>query len=152
MFNRAIPVAALTFFLSIALFLPDLRAAGTIIKDVRAAIDHDDFARGSELIRAYRAANGATPEVIEAVSWMARGELAAKNLDAAEKYSQETYNLSKDALKKRPLDQDRVLPIALGAAIEVQANVFALRGERSGSVAYLQGELKKYYATSIRAR
>jgi thiol-disulfide isomerase/thioredoxin len=152
MFNRAIPVAALTIVLSIALFLPDLRASGTIIKDVRAAIDHDDFARGSELIRAYRAVNGATPEVIEAVSWMARGELAAKNLDAAEKYSQETYNLSKDVLKKRPLDQEPLLPIALGAAIEVQANVFALRGERSGSVAYLQGELKKYYATSIRAR
>ncbi len=30
--------------------------------------------------------------------------------------------------------------------------MFAARGERSGAVAYLQEQLKTYYATSIRAR
>ena len=37
-----------------------------------------------ELISAYRASNGVTPELLEALSWMARGELAARNLDQAE--------------------------------------------------------------------
>jgi len=44
------------------------------------------------------------------------------------------------------------LPLALGAAIEVQGNVFAARGERSQAVAYLSDELKKFEKTSIRAR
>lgn len=128
-------------------------AAGpNIINDVRLAIEHNDFARGAELIRSYRATNGATPEAIQALSWMARGELAAKQVDAAEKYAEETYRLSREALKKRPLDQEPLLPIALGAAIEVQGNIFAVRGERSSAVAYLQEQLKLYYATSIRTR
>jgi thiol-disulfide isomerase/thioredoxin len=134
------------------LLAPELRAAGPIVDDVRAAIGQNNLARGAELIRVYRSANGATPELIEAVSWMARGELAAKHIDSAEKYAEETYRLSREALKKRPLDQEPVLPIALGAAIEVEGNVFAARGERSGAVAYLQEQLKIYYATSIRAR
>lgn len=119
---------------------------------VREAIGRNDFKAGAQLIQNYRAAKGATPEVIEALSWMARGELAAKNPDAAEKYANETYQLTRQELKKRALDREPVLPIALGAAIEVQANVFAARGERTEAVTYLRDELKKYYATSIRTR
>ncbi len=89
---------------------------------------------------------------MEAMSWMARGELAAKNLDAAEKFAEETEQLSKEKLKTRALDKDPYLPIALGAAIEVEANVFAARNERSEAVGYLREQLKLYYATSIRAR
>ena len=103
-------------------------AAPNLVNDVRVAIEHNDFARGAELIRSYRAANGATPEAIQALSWMARGELAAKQVDAAEKYAEETYRLSREALKKRPLDQEPLLPIALGAAIEVAGEYF--RGAR----------------------
>jgi len=123
-----------------------------LIAQVREAIARNDFNAGAQLIQNYRAAKGATPEMIEALSWMARGELAAKNLDAAEKYANETYQLSGQQLKKRALDQEPFLPAALGAAIEVQANVFAARGERTEAVTYLHDELKKYYATSIRTR
>jgi thiol-disulfide isomerase/thioredoxin len=123
-----------------------------IVETVRGAIARNDFAGADKTIRVDRAAHGVTSEMIQAVSWIARGELAAKNLDAAEKYADETYQLSREQLKKRPLDQDSFLPIALGAAIEVQANVFAARGERSQAVAYLHDQLKAYYATSIRAR
>jgi len=123
-----------------------------IVETVRAAIARNDFAEADKLVRADRAARGVLPEMIQAVSWIARGELAAKNLDAAEKYADETYQLSREQLKKRPLDQDSFLPIALGAAIEVKANVFAARGERTQAVTYLQDQLKLYYATSIRTR
>jgi thiol-disulfide isomerase/thioredoxin len=151
----SIPISAAVSIMAAVtmLSLPTgLRAASQIIDDVRAAIGQNDFARGAQLIQTYRAAHGATPEMIQAVSWMARGELAAKHTDSAEKYAEETTQLSREALKKRALDQESFLPIALGAAIEVQANVLAVRGERSGAVAYLQEQLKTYYATSIRAR
>jgi thiol-disulfide isomerase/thioredoxin len=129
-----------------------LTASAAIVTGVRTAISQNNFALGSEMIRAYRQTNGVTPEMLEALSWMARGELAAKNLDQAEKFANDTYQLSSAELKKRPLDRDQNLPIALGAAIEVEANILAARHQRTEAVTYLQDELKKYYATSIRTR
>jgi len=134
------------------LALTAMSAPATLITDVREAIAHNDSKHGAELIHTYRAANGVTPEMLEALSWMARGSLAAKNLDQAEHYSQETYDLSVAQLKKRPMDQEAHLPIAIGAAIEVEANVLAMRGQRSEAIAYLQEQVKTYYATSIRTR
>lgn len=127
-------------------------AYANLVTDVRGALAHGEFSQASELIRAYRASNGVTPEMIEALSWMGRGELAQKNYDQAEKYAAETYRLAIVATKKIPLDQDRSLPIALGAAIEVQANVYADRNERSEAITYLRDQLKRFYATSIRTR
>ena len=123
-----------------------------IIDAVRAAVAQNNFMAASQMISNFRSQHGATPELIEAMSWMARGELGAKNLDAAEKLSEEVTQLSKEKLKTRPLDRDPYLPIALGAAIEVEANVFAARKERSEAIGYLREQLKLYYATSIRAR
>lgn len=137
------------FFL---LLLAASLGSANVIHDVRGAIAHNDFSQASEFIETYRTAHGVTPEMLEALSWMARGSLAAKNYDQAEKYAQETYQLSVDQLKKRPLDQEKNLPIALGAAIEVEANVMAARDQRTDAVSYLQDQLKAYGATSIRAR
>ena len=123
-----------------------------VINDVRGSIDHNDFQHAAELIRAYREARGVTPEMIVALSWMARGALAQKDYAQAGKYAEETYQLSVAELKKRPLDQDQILPIALGAAIEVQGNMLAARGARSEAVSYLQEQLKTFHATSIRTR
>ena len=52
--------------------------SGQIIGDVRDAIAQQDFARGERYIETYRAKNGITPEVIEALSWLGRGALTEK--------------------------------------------------------------------------
>ncbi len=127
-------------------------AFANLITDVRGAIAHNEFSHASDLIRDYRSANGVTPEMIEALSWMGRGELAAKNLDDAEKYAEETYDLAVAETKKIPLDSDKYLPIGLGAAIEVEADVLAARNQRTDAIVYLQDQLKLYYTTSIRMR
>jgi len=127
-------------------------AWANVINDVRAAVAHNDFAQGDSIIQRYRSSEGVTPEMIVALSWMGRGELAAKQLDKAESYAKETHRLALEELKKRPLDAEDHLPIALGAAIEVEAQVLSARGERSAAVAFLKAELAKYQATSIRTR
>lgn len=126
--------------------------APAIIKEVRTAIAAGDFAGASRTLDAYKAANGMTPEWLEAFSWMGRGALAAKDLDAAEKYARKTYQMATAQLKSRPLDQERHLPIALGAAIEVLGQVQGARGARTEAVSYLQGELATYKGTSIEKR
>ena len=123
-----------------------------IIAEVRGAIKANDFAAGEKLLAGYRGANGVTPDYLEALSWMGRGTLAVKNLDAAERYARDTYALSVEMLKKRPLDQEPRLPIALGAAIEVLAQVDAARGARSEAVLFLQKEVAAYKGTSIEKR
>ena len=135
-----------------SLALTALCAPAAIVKDVRTAIANNDLSSGARLIQQYRAASGVTPEMLEALSWMARGELAARKFDQAEKYADETYRLSIAELKKRPLDREKSLPNALGAAIEVEANVLAAEHRRAEAIAYLQGQLKLYRATSINAR
>lgn len=123
-----------------------------LITDVRAAIAQKDFSRAAQIIQTYRSSAGVTPEMLEALSWMGRGELALRDLDQADKYAQETYQLSVEQLKKRRLDQEPHLPIALGAAIEVEADVLAARNQRTEAVSYLHDQLKAYYSTSIRTR
>lgn len=127
-------------------------SAATLVDNVRESIARNDLPRATEMIRSYRASKGVTPEAVEALSWMARAELAQKNVVQADKYAQETYKLSQDQLKSHPLARDPNLQIALGAAIEVEANVLVTRGQRTEAVTYLQDQLKTYYATSLRPR
>lgn len=132
--------------------LSTLCAAGQVIGDVREAVADHDFARGERYIQAYRASNGVTPEMLEALSWLGRGVLDAKQYDQADRYADETRKLSLDQLAKRSLDAERHLPIALGASIEVHAQVLAARGERAEALAFLRQNLATYRATSIATR
>ena len=109
-----------------------------IIATVRAAIAKQDFAEGERLVAAHRAANGVTPPMLEALSWLGRGALAARQGAKAEAYAQQAYDLSVAALKRRPLDAEPHLPTALGASIEVLARAAADRGARTDAVAFLQ--------------
>jgi thiol-disulfide isomerase/thioredoxin len=124
----------------------------SVVADVRAAIAQQDYARGERILVAYRSANGVTPEMLVALSWLGRGALAARLLDKAEAYARETYDLAMSALEGRSVDQEPQLPIALGAAIEVQAHVTAARGARTEAVGFLRRELDTYAATSLYKR
>ncbi len=123
-----------------------------VISQVRSAIAQKNFAAAEAAIKDYRSRDGVTPELAEAVSWMGRGTLAEKNYDAAERYAAEARGLALQLLKSRPLDSEKHLPIALGAAIEVHAHVLAFRGQLSEAIQFLNGELNSYRETSIRTR
>lgn len=116
----------------------------SVIADVRAAIAQQDYARGERILFAYRSVNGVTPEMLVALSWLGRGALAARLWEKAEAYARETYDLALSELEGRTVDQEPHLPIALGAAIEVQAHVTAARGARTEAVGFLRRELETY--------
>ena len=126
--------------------------ARTIINDVRDLIAKDDFATAEKTLRAFIAEKGVTPDALEAMSWLGRGALAKKRLDEANRFATETYGLSLKALESRKMDDEPRLPIAIGAAIEVQAHVMAGKGNRSEAVYFLERELEEYKDTSLRAR
>src|SRR5450755_407215 len=121
-----------------------IAAWANVINDVREAIEQKNFARGDSIIQKYRSSQGITPEMLAALSWLGRGALQAKELDKADSYAKETRRLALEQLKKQPLDEEAYLPIALGAAIEVEAQVLNQRGDRSAAVAFLRTELATY--------
>jgi len=124
-------------------------APKTIVNSVRDAIAENDFRKAEQLVRADMKAIGRTPLAIEAFSWLGRGALAAKKYDVAMTYAARAYEMVEQQLKTRQLDDESHLPIALGAAIEVQALALAGQGRRSEGLMTLQRELERYKGTSI---
>ncbi len=132
----------------------------TIVNDVRTAIACTawpcspklDLSGGEALLTQYRAAHGTTSEALEALSWLGRAALAGHQLDKASAYAAETYALGVAALTQRTLDDDARLESALGAAIEVQAQARAARGQRSDAVYFLRRELDTFRDTPLHRR
>src|SRR5690349_18117123 len=127
-------------------------AQSTLVSDVRAAINRGDFAAAEQLVAAARAQNSGSPEVLEGLSWLARGALAAGDTTKADHYARDTESRVVELLKARPLDADKHLPIALGASIETEAKVMVANGGRASAVRFLQQALDRYRTTSIRGR
>jgi thiol-disulfide isomerase/thioredoxin len=123
-----------------------------VIPTVRALIAKGDFDGAEAALAGFVASSGQTSENLEALSWLGRGALAADLLDRADGYAKQAQRLSEAALRTRDLDADRYLPIALGAAFEVQAHVLAKKDRRSEAIYLLTRALDTYGATSIRAR
>jgi len=130
---------ALLFFLSLA-------------NDVRDMIARNDLAAAERTVAASQKEAVNTTEFAAALSWLARGELAAKHLDRADAYAVATRKVADQFLRTRKLDSDPWLPTAVGAAIEVHALVLAARGERSDAVAFLDEQLASFGNTSIADR
>jgi thiol-disulfide isomerase/thioredoxin len=94
------------------------------------------------------AANLQTPLDAEAVSWKAREALAKKDYVRAKAFAEEAYLFTRN----KDIAKDEHLQTALGASIEVQAQVLAQQGQRAEAVTYLRTQLKTYYSTPIRTR
>lgn len=123
-----------------------------LVDDVRTRLAQNSFAAADAEVRDYKTRNGVTPEYLEALSWMARGEAAAKQWDQAAAYAGETRTLSEAQLAKRKIDAEPHLPIALGAAYEVLAQEMAAKGKQEAAVRLLRSALTRYGTTSIGPR
>ena len=123
-----------------------------VVDDVRLALARNNFSAAESVLNSYRRQQGVNPEYLEAYSWMARVALDQGQYDQASAYAKQTKSFVLEQLKQRSLDSDPHLPIALGAALEVQSQALAARGQRTQAVALLQSALRTYGNTSIHDR
>ncbi|MGC1371251.1 MAG: TlpA disulfide reductase family protein [Candidatus Sulfotelmatobacter sp.] len=123
-----------------------------VVDQVRIALAQNNFSAADSYLNSYRAQAGITPEYVEAYSWMARAALDAGQYDQATAYAKQTEDLAVAQLKQHPLDSEPHLPVALGAALEVRAQVLAARGERTQAATLLRTALRTYGNTSLRPR
>jgi thiol-disulfide isomerase/thioredoxin len=137
--------------LLVSLFLTAAAWAG-IVDNVRTALLQSNFSAAESELNSYRNGRGVTPEYVEAYAWLGRAALDQKQYDQAAAYAKQTKALVLEQLKQRSLDADSHLPMALGAALEVQSQALAARGQRTQAVALLQAALQTYGKTSIHDR
>jgi len=141
----------LEIFLPLLLLVSSLSWAG-IVENVRYALAQNNFSAAESALDSYRGQRGVDPQFIEAYSWLGRAALDAGQYDQAAAYAKQTQALALDQLKQRPLDSEPHLPLALGAALEVQSQVLAARGQKTQAVALLHAALRTYANTSIHDR
>lgn len=134
------------------LFLLSSLAAADIVDDVRTALAQRNSAAANSELQTYRAQHGVDAVYLEALSWTARAALNANDLQQADSAAKQTETLARQLLQKRPLDAEPHLPIALGAAIEVEAKVLAAHGQTAQAAALLRRALVTYGNTSISPR
>jgi thiol-disulfide isomerase/thioredoxin len=127
-------------------------ASAGIVEDVRTALAQRNFTAADAQLQQYRTQHGVDPEYLEALSWTAREALAANQLDKADAAAKQTETLARQLLQKRSLDAEPHLPTALGAALEVQAQVLAAHGQNSQAQILLRHALVSYRDTSIAPR
>src|SRR5579872_5219662 len=96
------PLRLLSISLLLMLAIP---APAGIVQDVLASFSTGSDARAIQELTTYRAAQGITPEYLEAFSWLTRAEFESHNYPAAEKFAQGIYAQSAELLKQRPLDR-----------------------------------------------
>lgn len=137
--------------LLVALFLTASAWAG-VVDTVRYALAQNNFSAAESALDSYRGQRGVDAEYAEAYSWLGRAALDQGQLDQAAAYAKQTKEMVLEQLKRRSLDADAHLPIALGAALEVQSQVLSERGQRTQAVALLQSALRTYGNTSIHDR
>jgi len=123
-----------------------------IVESVRYALAQNNFSAAESELNSYRSQRGTDAEYLEAYSWMGRVALDLRQYDQADAYAKQTKTLAMEQLKQRPLDAEPHLPLALGAALEVQSQVLAARGQKPQAIALLQSALRTYGNTSIRDR
>ena len=123
-----------------------------VLEDVRVALGQNSFGVAISELGNYRDAYGVDPTYLEAASWVARAYLLQKQCDEADHWATQVDTSARQLLGHRELDAEPHLPLALGAAIEVEAQCLVLEGESSQAASVLRRNLVTYGHTSIRAR
>lgn len=136
----------------ISILLTSSASWAGIVENVRFALSQNNFAGAEAQLDSYRNQRGADAEYLEAYSWMGRAALDQGQYDQAAAYAKQTKALTLDLLKQRSLDAEPHLPLALGAALEVQSQVLAARGQKAQAITLLQAALRTYGNTSIHDR
>ncbi len=128
--------------------VPLLLLSASLVNDVRTLIATHNLPAAEQAVRFA----SPTPDRAAALSWIARAHFDAHQLDQADQYAEQARKASLELLRTRKLDADPWLPTALGASIEVHAQVMTARGERTEAVAFLKEQIAAYGATSIGER
>jgi thiol-disulfide isomerase/thioredoxin len=124
------------------------------ISSIRGKISANDLLSAESLLEVYRQKYGDGGVYINALGWVARGALLLGDLEKAQRYTTETRTICRERLAKgADLEKDSDLETALGAAIEVEAQIRARERGKFAAVKYVRSELEQIKGPlSLRSR
>ncbi len=118
--------------------------AGDLVRGVRYKLSAGDLASGVAAVEDYKRATGVDAEYLDAVGWLARGAEMQGHSEIAARYVAE--------LRREIPAEKADLLVPYGAAIEVEARLLVSQAGRGAAIRYLDGELSRASATSLRSR
>jgi thiol-disulfide isomerase/thioredoxin len=130
-------------FFTVALVAANANA-GDLVRTVRYKLSAGDIASGMAAVEDYKRATGVDAEYLDAVGWLARGAEMQRRPELAKAFVAE---LRREIPVEKP---DLVVPF--GAAIEVEARLIAAQSGRGAAIRFLEGELARANAVSLRSR
>jgi thiol-disulfide isomerase/thioredoxin len=124
------------------------------VQGIRNKIAAGDLPSAESILEVHRAENGEDAAYLSGLAWLMRGALLLGDLDKAAAYTAEVRKRCDAALAAGArLDDDHGLEIALGAAIEVQAQLIERKGGARKAAAYVRNELAGIHGpVALRAR
>lgn len=118
--------------------------AAELVRGVRNKISAGDLATGAAQVEDYKREHGADAEYLDAVGWLARGAEMLRRGDLARDYVAE--------LRREIPNEKAELLTPFGAAIEVESKLLAARDGRGAAIRFLEDELARAVAPSLRSR
>ena len=128
---------------SLFVFAQNTRAAD-LVRGVRFKLSAGDLASGIAAVEDYKVSTGVDAEYLDAIGWLARGAEMLRRADVARQYVAE--------LHREIPEETADLVVPYGAAIEVEARLLAASDGRGEAIRFLEGELARAKATTLRSR
>lgn len=125
-----------------------------LVSSIRNKLSAGDLRSAESLAEVWRETQGDEGSYLLALSWLARGGVLLGELDRAEHWAGETRRRCEARMARgvRP-DADDSLEIALGAAIEVEAQIRERTKGKADAVRFLDAELARHDApVALRSR
>ena len=125
------------------------------VRAIRFKLSAGDLLSAESILEVHRQQHGEGSEWINGMAWLARGAAMLGDYEKARFYAQETRRLRNEARERgEDVINDRSLEVALGAAIEVEAQcLVAEDGNPRAAIAFLEQELSKIDGrTGLRSR
>jgi thiol-disulfide isomerase/thioredoxin len=127
------------------------------VRMIRLKISAGDLASAESILEVHRAEHGEDGDYVLGVAWVARGAALLGDWKAASEWAKAARKLADERLKT-PADYEKQgeAVYALGASIEVQAQVLAATGRKAEAVRFLDASEKAQEAAqapyNLRAR
>jgi thiol-disulfide isomerase/thioredoxin len=137
-------IRRLTPLFLMAALLATRASGGDLVRNVRYKLSAGDLASGVAAVEDYKRATGVDAEYLDAVGWLARGAEMQRRNALAKEYVAELR-------REIPAEKQELL-VPLGAAIEVQSKLIAAENGRGAAIKFLDGELARATAISLRSR
>ncbi len=133
---------------------PSPPSAPPLLSPLRLKLSAGDLLSAESILEVYGQKYGEDGLYLEGLGWLARGALLLGDRDRAWRYAAETRRRCEARLAAgADLAQDDHLPGALGAAIEVEAQLRLRERGRGDALRFLDGELARARApVALRAR